>query len=50
MRLWLPYYRRDEEALVRVQKGFTRMLSGLKGISNQERLYKLELFSPEING
>ena len=33
------------EALERVQKRFTRMLPGLEGISYEERLEKLGLFS-----
>ena len=35
------------EALERVQKRFTRMLPGIEGISDEERLEKLGLFSLE---
>ena len=35
------------EALERVQKRFTRMLPGMEGISYEERLEKLGLFSLE---
>ena len=35
------------EALERVQKRFTRMLPGMEGISHEERLEKLGLFSLE---
>ena len=44
---WSPYYQKDAEALERVQKRFTRMLPGMEGISYEERLEKLCLFSQE---
>eukprot|EP00061_Rhincodon_typus_P002417 g17516.t1 len=44
---WLPHYRKDVEALDRVQKMFTRMLPGLEGMSYKEMLEKLMLFSLE---
>ena len=45
VQFWSPHYQKDVEALERVQKRFTRMLSGLEGISYEERLEKLCLFS-----
>ena len=42
-----PCSMKDVEALDRVQKRFTRMLPGMEGISYEERLNKLGLFSLE---
>ena len=47
VQFWSPHYRKDVEALERVQKRFTRMLPGLEGMSYKERLDKLGLFSLE---
>ena len=47
VQFWSPDYQNDVEALERVQKRFTRMLLGMEGISNEERLEKLGLFSLE---
>ena len=47
VQFWSPYYQKDVEALERVQKRFTRMLAGMGGISYEERLEKLGLFSSE---
>ncbi|XP_059510326.1 adenylate kinase 2, mitochondrial isoform X1 [Stegostoma tigrinum] len=47
VRFWSPYYRKDVEALERVQRRFTRMLPGLEGLSYEERLTELGLFSLE---
>ena len=44
---WSPYYRKDIIKLERVQKRFTGMLPGLDGLSFQERLDKMGLFSLE---
>ena len=44
---WSPYYRKDIIKLERVQKRFTRMLSGLGGLSCKVRLNRLGLFSLE---
>eukprot|EP00061_Rhincodon_typus_P000398 g11578.t1 len=44
---WSPHYRKDVEALEKVQRRFTRMLPGLGGRSNEERLRELGLFSLE---
>eukprot|EP00061_Rhincodon_typus_P013453 g39833.t1 len=38
-------WQKDMVALERVQRRFTRMLHGMEGISCEERLEKLELFS-----
>eukprot|EP00061_Rhincodon_typus_P016325 g44485.t1 len=42
---WSPHYRKDVEALQRVQKRFIGMMPGLKGVNDKERLEKLRLFS-----
>ena len=47
VQFWLPHYQKDVEALERVQKRFTRMLSGMESISYEERLEKPGLFSLE---
>ena len=44
---WSPHCQKDVEVLERVQKRFTRMLPGMEGISYEERLEKLGLFSLE---
>lgn len=41
---WSPQCRKDEEALVWVQKRFARFLPGLEGTSYEERLDILGLF------
>eukprot|EP00061_Rhincodon_typus_P013614 g40098.t1 len=38
---WLSHYRKDVEALERVQKRFTKVLPGLEGMIYKERLDKL---------
>ena len=47
VQFWSPHYQKDVEALERVQKRFTRMMPGMEGISYEERLEKLGLFSLE---
>ena len=47
VQFWSSHCQKDEEALERVQKRFTRMLPGMEGISYEERLEKLGLFSLE---
>ena len=47
VQFWSPHCQKDVEALERVQKRFTRMLPGMEGISYEERLNKLGLFSLE---
>ena len=47
VQFWPPYYRKDIIKLERVQKRFTRMQSGLDGLSYKERLDRLGLFSLE---
>ncbi|GCC36001.1 hypothetical protein chiPu_0014492 [Chiloscyllium punctatum] len=42
---WSPHYKKDVEALERVQSRFTRMLPGMEGRSYEERLRALRLFS-----
>ena len=50
MQFWSPHYQKEVEALEKVQRRFTRMLPGLKGIGYEERLNKLELFPLERRG
>jgi len=47
VQFWSPHYQKDVEALERVQKRFTRMLPGMEGISYEEKLEKVCLFSLE---
>ena len=47
VQFWSPHYQKDVETLERVQKRFTKMLPGMEGISSEERLEKLGLFSLE---
>ena len=47
VQFWSPHYQKDVEALEKVQKKFTRMLTRMEGISYEERLEKLGLFSLE---
>jgi ribonuclease P/MRP protein subunit RPP40 len=44
---WSPYLRKDVQCLEKVQRLATRMISGCKGLSYDERLKKLDLFSLE---
>jgi len=45
VQFWSPNYRKDVEALERVQRRFTRMLPGMVGRCYEERLRDLRLFS-----
>ena len=47
VQFWSPHYKKDVEALERVQRRFTRMLPGMVGRSYEERLRDLRLFSLE---
>jgi len=44
---WIPYYKKDKELLEKVQRRFTKMIKGMKGMSYEERLQKLKLWSLE---
>jgi len=44
---WAPYLRKDVLALEGVQRRFTRMIPGMKGLSYEERLGSLGLYSME---
>ena len=44
---WSPHYRKDVEAIEKVQRRFTRMLPGLGGMPYEDRLRELGLFSLE---
>ncbi|XP_059831389.1 uncharacterized protein LOC132397106 [Hypanus sabinus] len=47
VQFWLPHYRKDVEALERVQRRFTRMLPGLESMDYDQRLRELGLYSLE---
>ncbi|MDZ1603208.1 reverse transcriptase family protein, partial [Klebsiella pneumoniae] len=47
VQFWSPHFRKDVEALERVQRRFTRMLPGMENRSYEERLSVLGLFSLE---
>ena len=44
---WSPYYRKDKELLEKVQRRFTKMIKGMKGMSYEERLQRLNLWTLE---
>jgi len=37
---WSPYYKKDKELLEKVQRRFTKMIKGMKGMSYEEGLYR----------
>ncbi|XP_072443501.1 RNA-directed DNA polymerase from mobile element jockey isoform X1 [Chiloscyllium punctatum] len=47
VQFWSPHFRKDVEALERVQRRFTRMLPGMENRSYEDRLRVLGLFSLE---
>ena len=47
MQFWSPHFRKDVEALERVQRRFTSMLPGMESRTSEERLRVLGLFSSE---
>eukprot|EP00061_Rhincodon_typus_P003332 g19824.t1 len=47
VQFWSPSYRKDTIKLERVQKRFTRILTGLEGFGYKQRLDMLELLSLE---
>ena len=50
VQFWSPYYRKDIIKLERVQKRFTRMLSGLDGLSYKESWKDWEFFPWSAGG
>jgi len=46
--VWLPVQKKDIEAIEKVQRRFTKRLSGLSAYSYSERLQKLNLQSSEL--
>jgi len=44
---WSPYYKKDKELLEKVQQRFTKTIKGMKGMSYEERLQKLKLWTLE---
>ena len=44
---WSPHYVKDKERLERVQRRFTRMVPGMRGLDYERRLEKLKLMSLE---
>ena len=47
MSAWSPHYAKDKERLERVQRRFTRMVPGLRGLDYERRLERLKLMSLE---
>ena len=48
VQFWSPYLRKDVVALETVQRKFTRMIPGIKGLTYEERLNSLDSYSPEF--
>jgi len=44
---WSPYYKKDKELLEKVQRRFTKMIVNMDGLSYEERLQSLNLWSLE---
>jgi len=48
VQFWCPYPRKDVLAIERVQQRFTKLIPGMAGLSYEERLSQLELYSLEF--
>ena len=48
VRFWCPYLRKDVLAIEGVQRKFTRLIPGMAGLSYEERLSWLGLYSLEL--
>ncbi len=44
---WAPYYKKDVETLERIQRRATKLISGMGGLSYEDRLRELRLSSLE---
>jgi len=42
---WSPYYKKDKELLEKVQRRFTKMTINMEGLSYEDRLQSLKLWS-----
>jgi len=45
---WSPYYKKDEELLEKVQRRFTKVIVNMSGLSYEDRLQSLKLWSLEL--
>ena len=43
--VWSPYYKKDKELLEKVQRRFSKMINNMEGLSYEERLRCLNLWS-----
>jgi len=44
---WSPYYKKDKELLEKVQRRFSKMINNMEGLSYEERLRRLNLWTLE---
>ena len=44
---WSPYYKKDKELLEKIQRRFTKIIVNMNGMSYEDRLRSLKLWSLE---